>query len=353
MITNEWSSVTFGREIMHLLFSRDELVLRHTFTISRSSRTAVPIILVSLEKDGLVGDGEASPNARYGETVESVSAFLKKVDTDRLQEAQDPESVSKYLDSLSSHDASAKASIDIALHDWIGKRLGVPVYSYFGLQKPKKLVSSFTIGIDTPDVVKQKVMEAKDYPILKVKVGMPNDEQIITAVRSVTDKPLRVDANEGWKSKEEALEKINWLAGLNVELVEQPMPANRIEDVRWLRERVDIPIVADEALQSIDDIEAISTAYDGVNVKVQKLGGLYKTKLIIQSAKRHGLKVMIGCMIESSVGITAAAHLASLADWIDLDGNVLITNDPFIGAVNRNGEILLYDGPGLGIAPAR
>lgn len=336
---------------MGLSFSRNELVLRHTFTISRSSRSAVPVILASLEKDGLIGYGEASPNARYGETVESVSAFLKKVDSDRLEEVSDPESLSAYLDSLSPHDPSAKASLDIALHDWIGKRLGVPLYSYFGLRKPEKIVSSFTIGIDIPEVVRQKVIEAGRYPILKIKLGTPNDEELINTVRKVTYKPLRVDANEGWKTKEEALQKINWLSTQNVELIEQPMPADRMEDIRWLKKRVVIPIIADEALDSAESLERIADTYDGINVKVQKIGGLFRSWRVIQRARHLGLKIMIGCMIESSVGITAAAHLAPLADWIDLDGNILITNDPFTGAENRNGEIILNDRPGLGVWP--
>ncbi len=337
---------------MELRYRPTDLILRHPFTISRSSRTVVPVVTAEFEKDGIIGYGEASPNSRYGETVSSVKSFLSKVDLSRLPDLFKPEQVSDYLDSISSHDPSAKAAVDIAVHDWIGKRLGIPLYEYLGLEKPVRTVSSFTIGIDAPDVVMRKVTEANDYPILKIKVGLPNDEEIIQAVRAVTNKPLRVDANEGWKSKEEALEKVNWLATQNVELVEQPMPADHIEDIRWLRERVNVPIIADEALRSIRDLDEIAAAYDGVNVKVQKVGGLLRARQIMKLAKERKLKVMIGCMIESSVGVTAAAHLAPLADWVDLDGNMLISNDPFVGAENKEGQIFLNDRPGLGVVPA-
>jgi L-Ala-D/L-Glu epimerase / N-acetyl-D-glutamate racemase len=337
---------------MKINYTRHDLTLKHAFTISRSSRTTVPVVILEIEKDGIIGYGEASPNARYMETIDSVKDCLGRLDISRLEVLLDPAEAAYYLNSISDHDPSAKAAVDIAVHDWIGKKLGIPLYKYFGLEKKGPIVSSFTIGIDSPEIVRQKVIEASDYPVLKIKVGLPNDEEIVNAVRSVSDKPLRVDANEGWKCKEEALEKISWLTTQNVELIEQPMPANQIEDIRWLRERVGIPIVADEALDSPERLKEIAEAYDGVNVKVQKIGGLYKSRKLIEEAHRLGLDVMIGCMIESSVGITAAAHLAPLADWVDLDGNVLISNDPFVGAKNKNGEIFLSDEPGLGVTPA-
>jgi L-Ala-D/L-Glu epimerase / N-acetyl-D-glutamate racemase len=331
---------------------RYDLRLRHAFTISRSSRDAVPVVLLTLRDGDITAYGEASPNSRYGETVDSVAAFLSRVDLSRVAAAPEGYGVAKYLDTLSSHDPSAKAAMDIAVHDLMAKRAGIPLYKFLGLEYAGPAVSSFTIGIDSPEIVREKVIEAGGYPVLKIKVGLSNDLEIINAVRGVTGKPLRVDANEGWKTKEEALEKINWLTTQNVELIEQPMPASQIEDIRWLRERVSIPIIADEALDSPERLKDIAKAYDGVNVKVQKIGGLYKSKNLIEEVHRLGLKVMIGCMIESSIGITAAAHLASLADWLDLDGNVLISNDPFAGAENRNGEIFLNDKPGLGVTPA-
>ncbi len=336
---------------MKLNYRRYDLNLKHTFTISRSSRDVVPVVLLEFEKDGITAYGEASPNARYNETCESVAEFFSRIDKDRLLEPFRLEYINDYLDSLSEHDASAKAAIDIAMHDWIGKKTGIPLYRYFGGEKEKTPLSTFTIGIDTPEVIIRKVIEAANYPVLKIKVGLPNDEEIIKAVRSVTNKPLRVDANEGWKSKEEALERINWLSTQNVEFIEQPMPAAQIDDVRWLRERVKMPIIADEAVSSMYAIPELATAYDGINIKVQKNGGLLKARKMIYAARANRMKIMLGCMIETSVGITAAAQLSPLVDWNDLDGNVLISNDPFRGAANENGHIVLNDDPGLGVTP--
>ncbi len=332
-------------------FWRYDLKLKHTFTISRSSRDVVPVVLVKFEKDGIAAYGEASPNARYNETSDTVENFFKRVDIEKLSDPFKLEYINDYMDSISDHDSSAKAAIDIAMHDWIGKKVGIPLYKYFGGEKSRTPVSTFTIGIDTPDVIIQKVKEAADYPVLKIKVGLPNDDEIIKAVRSVTEKPLRVDANEGWKSKEEALERINWLSTQNVELIEQPMPAAQIHDVRWLRERVKMPIVADEAVSSMYSIPELATAYDGINIKLQKNGGLLKARKMIYAARVNRMKIMLGCMIESSVGITAAAQISPLVDWNDLDGNVLISNDPFKGAANDKGKIVLNDEPGLGVVP--
>lgn len=344
---------------MKLNYWRFDLKLKHTFTISRSSRDVVPVILLKFEHEGITAYGEASPNARYNETTDTVAEFFGKIDPEELADPFRLERINEYLDSLSPHNASAKAAVDIAMHDWIGKKLGVPLYKFFGGEKCKTPLSTFTIGIDTPEAIVKKVKEAADYLVLKIKVGLPNDEEIIKAARSVTDKPLRVDANEGWKSKEEALDRITWLASQNVEFIEQPMPAAQLDDTRWLREslsrrasgrEVKMPIIADEAL-AYHDIATLSTAYDGINIKLQKNGGLLKSRKLIYAARAHGMKIMLGCMIESSVGISAAAHLSPLVDWNDLDGNVLISNDPFKGAANENGKIILNDEPGLGVVP--
>ncbi len=336
---------------MKLNYRRYDLILKHTFTISRSSRDVVPVILLEFEKDGIVAYGEASPNARYNEDPDTVEAFFRKVDLGKLSDPFKLESINDYLDSISPHDASAKAAIDIAMHDWIGKKIGLPLYKFFGGEKDKVPVSTFTIGIDTPEGIIQKVKEAAHYPVLKIKVGLPNDEEIIKAVRSVTSIPLRVDANEGWKSKEDALEHINWLSTQNVEFIEQPMPAAQLDDVRWLRERVKMPIIADEAVSSVYSVPELATAYDGINIKLQKNGGILKARKMIYAARVNKMMIMLGCMIESSVGIAAAAHLSPLVDWNDLDGNVLISNDPFRGAGNVNGKIALNDEPGLGVTP--
>ncbi len=335
---------------MKLDYWRYDLKLKHTFTISRSSRDVVPVVLLKFEKDNIVAFGEASPNARYNETRDSVEQFFKKIEVEEISDPFKLEHINEYLDSLAPHNASAKAAIDIAMHDWIAKKLGIPLYKFFGGEKRKAPLSTFTIGIDTPEAMIEKVKEASNYPVLKIKVGLANDEEIIRAVRSVTDKPLRVDANEGWKSKEEALDRINWLATQNVEFIEQPMPAEQLDDTRWLRERVKIPVIADEAL-AYHDIGTLSTAYDGINIKLQKNGGLLKSRKLVYTARAHGMRIMLGCMIESSVGISAAAHLSPLVDWNDLDGNVLISNDPYRGALNEDGKIILSDEPGLGVKP--
>jgi L-alanine-DL-glutamate epimerase-like enolase superfamily enzyme len=244
---------------------------------------------------------------------------------------------------------AAKAAIDIALMDWIGKKLDVPLYRYFGLDPRDAPVTTFSIGIDTPAITRQKVREAEAFPVLKVKVGLDTDEATIEAVRSVTKKPLRVDANEGWKDKEEAVRKIRWLEKQGVEFIEQPMPAAMAEDIRWVRRRVNMPIIADEACERPADVPKCVGIYDGVNVKLDKCGGLLEAQRMIQVARALGLKVMLGCMISSSISVTAAAHLSPLVDYADLDGNLLIANDAYTGVRVENGKLLLPDRPGLGL----
>ena len=247
---------------------------------------------------------------------------------------------------------AAKAAIDIALMDWVGQKLGIPLYSYFGLDPKDAPVTTFSIGIDTPEITKQKTREAEAYPVLKVKVGLDTDEATIEAIRCVTKKPLRVDANEGWKNKEEAVRKINWLEKMGVEFIEQPMPAEMLEETRWVRSKVHIPVIADEACQHATDIPKLAEAYDGVNVKLDKSGGMLEGYRMIEIAKALGMKTMLGCMISSSVTVTAAAHLSPLVDYADLDGNLLISNDPYRGVRVEDGKLILPRGPGLGLTPA-
>jgi L-alanine-DL-glutamate epimerase-like enolase superfamily enzyme len=239
--------------------------------------------------------------------------------------------------------------MDIALMDWFGQKIGVPLYTYFGLDPADAPVTTFSIGIDNPEVTRQKVREAEAFPILKIKVGLATDEPTIEAVRSVTKKPLRVDANEGWKDKEEAVRKINWLESQGVEFIEQPMPAAMIEETRWVRSRVHIPVIADEACLHPADIPKLADAYDGINVKLDKAGGILEGYRMIQIAKSLRMKTMLGCMISSSVSVTAAAHLSPLVDYADLDGNLLIANDPYAGVTVREGKLILPERPGLGL----
>jgi L-alanine-DL-glutamate epimerase-like enolase superfamily enzyme len=233
--------------------------------------------------------------------------------------------------------------------DWIGQRMNVPLYRLCGLDPWDAPVTTFSIGIDTPEITKQKVKDAEAFPVLKIKVGLDTDEATIEAVRSVTKKPLRVDANEGWKDKEEAVRKINWLETQGVEFVEQPMPAHMIAETRWVRKRVHLPLIADEAAVSARAIPGLADAYDGVNVKLDKCGGIQQALRMIYVAESLDMKTMLGCMVSSSVSVTAAAHLSPLVDYADLDGNLLIANDPYSGVKVEKGKLILLDGPGLGV----
>jgi len=242
--------------------------------------------------------------------------------------------------------------MNIALMDWTGKKLGVPLYRYFGVDAADAPITTFSIGIDDPAKTRAKVEEAAQFPVLKIKVGLDSDEATMAAVRAVTKKPLRVDANEGWKNKEEAVRKINWLEKQGVEFIEQPMPAGMLEETRWVRSRVHIPIIADEACQRASDIPRLKECFDGVNVKLDKSGGVLEAYRMIAIAKSLGMRTMLGCMVSSSVSVTAAAHLSPLVDYADLDGNLLISNDPFHGVTVEKGKLILPRKPGLGLTAA-
>ncbi|MDZ7360580.1 MAG: dipeptide epimerase [candidate division KSB1 bacterium] len=331
------------------------LHLKHTWTISRASVDYHDNIFVYLEHDGVTGVGEASFSKRYGESLESLQEFIESAKP--IVAKADPRhfvETGEVIQNLGNGQNAAKAALDMALMDWVGKKYGVPLFRLWGLNPARTPISSFTIGIDTPEMMQRKIREAEAFPILKIKLGTQHDADIMRAVREVTDKPLRVDANEGWKSKEEALEKICWLSQFNIEFVEQPLPASRLNEVRWLRQQlqqrgVAMPLFADEDSKKLHDLPALAGVYDGINIKLMKAGGVQEAWRMIHLARSLGLKIMLGCMIESSVGITAAAHLAPLADHADLDGHLLISNDPFIGAPIQNGRIVLPEAPGLGV----
>jgi len=338
----------------HFSVRRVRLQLRHTWTISRNSSDFKDNVLACIERDGVGGWREAAPNVRYGETAEQTVAALNQAQA--LVEAGDwfhyVEMRAQWERAIPAQ-ACACAALDMAVLDWVGRRLGVPLYRLLGLDPRGAAVTSFSIGIDTPEVVREKVKEAAAFPILKIKVGLDNDAAILEAVRQVTDRPLRVDANEAWKEKEVALEKIHWLQGLGVELIEQPMPAAMLDEAAWLRDRVDIPIIADEAVQRASDIPRLAGTCDGINIKLMKAGGIQEAVRMIHVARALGLKVMLGCMIETSVALSAAAHLTPLVDYADLDGNLLISNDPFSGVAVEHGRLILNDRPGLGVSERR
>lgn len=327
------------------------LKLRHTWTTTMSSSEFRDTLHTRFTRDGVTGYGEGAPIVRYHEdaatgqkVLESQLVFLNAADAWQFE---------KLMSTLSSNvegNFAAKAAVDIALLDWVGKKLNVPLYRMLGLDAADTPITTFSIGIDTPETTRDKVREADAFPVLKIKVGLKTDEPTIEAVRSVTKKPLRVDANEGWTDKEEAVRKINWLETQGVEFIEQPMPAHMIEETRWVRSRVHIPIIADEAATSAGAIPGLLNAYDGINVKLDKCGGVQQALNMIHVAKSLGMKTMLGCMVSSSVSVTAAAHLSPLVDYADLDGNLLIANDPFSGVKVEKGKLVLPTGPGLGLS---
>lgn len=335
---------------MKLSFTPYELMLKHTFTVSSYSRNSTPDVQVEIEYDGLTGYGEASMPPYLGHSVKSVCDFLSKVDLSGFPDPLFIEDIMEYVDSLSEGDAPAKAAIDIALHDLAGKIMGQPLYRLWGYNPAKAGDTTFTIGIDTPDVVRAKTLEcAGMFNILKVKVGLDTDEQMIRTIREVTDVPLAVDANQGWKDREKALDEICWLHEQGVVMVEQPMSREDLDANAWLTERSPVPIFADEAIQRLKDIPSIKGAYSGINIKLMKCTGLLEARKMITYVRAEGMKVMVGCMTETSCAVTAAAHLSPAVDFADLDGNLLISNDRFSGMTVKSGRMVLPTGPGLGL----
>lgn len=322
-----------------------QLQLNHPFKISRRATDAYREV-ISVEIDG--GIGEAAPAKFYGETVQTVASALEtlslKLDGN-LDEIQD---VMAGIESTLDGNYAAKSAIDMALHDRLGKKLGVPLYKLWGLNPQKTPCTSFTIGLDEPAVMAKKALQADAYPILKVKLGTSCDIEILQTLRKVTDKPIYVDANTAWAPKE-AIEKIRELAQYGVELIEQPTKPDDIAGLKYVHEYSELPIFADESVKRAGDIPTLAEAVDGINIKLVKCGGLLEALRMIHVARAHGLLVMIGCMIESSLGITAAAHLTPLVDYADLDGNLLISNDPYTGVTLDNGKLILPDRPGIGI----
>jgi len=326
------------------------LHLKHTWTTTMSSSEYRDTIELRFTREGATGVGAGAPIVRYQENAADGKRALDGAAP--LVRAADPWWLEGLLgDAFRKLEGqyAARAALDIALHDWTGKRLGIPVYRLLGLDPAEAPLTTFSIGIDTPEVTRQKVREAAEFPVLKIKVGLDSDEATIDAVRSVTGKPLRVDANEGWNDKETAIRRLEWLAGKGVELVEQPMPAALVEEQAWLKARSPLPLFADESCLRATDIPKIAAAYHGVNVKVDKAGGLREALRMIHVARACGLQVLLGCMVSSSVSTTAAAQLSPLVDFADLDGHLLVSDDPWEGVRVQNGRLVLPDRPGLGL----
>lgn len=336
---------------MQLRFYPHTLELRYAFGIASNSRTSTPAMMVEVERDGLIGYGEAAMPPYLGESQETAAVFLRRVDLGRFADPFRLEEILPAIDALAPGNAAAKAAVDIALHDWIGRKLGAPWHRLWGLDPARAPVTSFTIGIDTPEVVRQKTREAAGYRILKVKLGRDaaTDRELIETIRSVTDTPITVDANQGWKNRDDALRMSEWLAARGVLFLEQPMPKGQVDDTAWLRERSPLPLIADESVQRLADVPGVRGVFDGINLKLMKCTGLREAHRMITVARALGLKVMLGCMTETSCAISAAAQLSPLVDWADLDGALLIKNDLFAGATIVDGRVTLSDRPGIGV----
>lgn len=335
---------------LNLSFDPYELQLRHAFNLAKSQRTTTPDVQVKIEYDGLTGYGEASMPPYLGESIASATAFLSKLDLSQFTDPFAIEEIHDYMDSVAPDNCAAKASVDIALHDLLGKIMGQPWYKIWGLDPRKTPDTSFTVSYDAdPAEMRAKIDDAAPYKVIKVKMGLNHDKELVEAIRRCSDSPICVDANQGWTDKEQALEMCHWLNEHGCLFVEQPLPKEMYDETAWLRERSPLPIIADEFLQRLPDVRRAAQAYDGINIKLMKSTGLHEAYKMAVLAKALGMKVMIGCMTETSCGISAAAQLSPMADWADLDGNLLIANDRFDGVRIVDGKIMLNDRPGIGV----
>lgn len=336
---------------MVLTFRPYDAQMRHVFTIANSSRTTTPIVLTQIEWDGVVGYGEAAMPPYLGETQLSVIDFLKKVDLSRFSTPFEIQDILTYVDAIAINNTAAKASIDIALHDLVGKIIGQPWWKIWGFNPETTPNTSFTVGLDTEEVVREKTLEAAPYKVIKVKLGRDEktDKMMVDTIRSVTNTTICVDANQGWKDKHYALDMINWLNERNVNMIEQPMPKLLLDEAAWVTERSPLPVIADEACQRLTDIPKLKGAYHGINIKLMKCTGMREAREMVSLAKALHLRLMIGCMTETSCAISAASQLASETEWADLDGNLLISNDVYKGMLIVDGKITLNDLPGIGI----
>jgi L-alanine-DL-glutamate epimerase-like enolase superfamily enzyme len=326
-----------------------ELRTKHPFIIARGGQSDYRTAWVRLaDQDGHEGWGEAAPSKFYGETVESVAAALKLYGSALPDDPFNLEDAELRWATMLRGNASARAALSAALHDLVGKRLGIPVYRLWGLDPCQAPKSTFTIGLDEPERIKSKVREAEQFPILKVKLGTDRDLEILRAIRDTTDKEIRVDANCGWTVKG-AIRMLPVLEEFGVTVLEQPLPPEDLDGLATITAQAEIPVIADESCKTVADIPPLIGKVDGINIKLAKCGGLREALRMIAVARAHGLMVMVGCMIESSLGISAAAHFTPLVDIVDLDGAALLSNDPFVGAHIDGGQVSLPSGPGLGV----
>ncbi len=327
-----------------------DLPLKRTFTISRGSRDSIQNVLIRIEADGVTGIGEAAPNHRYEETQESAMDFISGFGDYRADNPFDVGELVATMERYAPGEYAAKAGLEMALFDWIGKKLNLPLYKL--LQAPGRTGprTTFTFGIDEPEIMKEKVAEAGPYPYLKIKLGTNYDKDIISAIRELTDKPILVDANEGWKTVDSALDMIRFLDGQNVYMIEQPMPAECKKEMQKLRLNSPIPLFADESITGKESLQELATQFHGINIKLMKTGAISTSLKIVHQARKVGLQIMTGCMVESAIADTASALVALWADFADLDGHLLVAENPVKGlTILPEGHVQLNDKPGLGL----
>ncbi len=326
------------------------LTLRHTFTISRWSRDIAANVLVELDADGITGFGEAAPNARYNESQESCMAWLNRFDLSALKNPFDVEAVIQAMDATGPGEYAARVALEMALYDWIGKKLQIPLYDLWNAPSRFGPQTCFTVGIDATEKLPARVLEADKYPVLKIKLGTDRDEEIINTIRTVTDKPLWVDANEGWKTLDRAKQMVSFLADKNVHMIEQPMPSSMKMELSELKRNSPIITMADESFTGRESVQELASCFHGINIKLMKTGSIRRAMQIIHAGRNAGLNIMIGCMIESSLANTAAALVSLWCDYADLDGHLLISDDPFTGLkFDDSLKVYLPDKPGLGV----
>lgn len=335
---------------MKLTFEPYTLKLKHAFNLAKNQRTTTPGVQVRIDLDGITGYGEASMPPYLGENVDSVMAFLSQVDLAQFKDPFRVVDIHEYIDGIAPKNSAAKASVDIALHDLLGKIMGQPWYKIWGLNPENTPNTSYTISYNAdPAEQAAEIAECEPFKIVKVKMGLGHDKELVNLLRKSSDVKICVDANQGWSDKNQALEMCNWLAENNCAFVEQPMPKEMFEETAWLRERSPLPIIADEAFQRLTDLRRIAEAYDGINIKLMKSTGMHEAHQMAQLARNMGMKVMVGCMTETSCGISAAAQFSPAVDFADLDGNLLIANDRFKGVLVEKGKLKLPTAPGIGV----
>jgi len=328
-----------------------ELRTQYEFRIAHGTRQVYRNTLVRIEHDGIEGLGEASPSHYYGETPEIIGQAIAEWAPHLGEDPFALEAIDSRLDDALQGHGAARAAIDMALHDWIGKKLGLPVWKLLGLDAARTPVSCVTLGMASPAEMEIKLAALRDFPMIKVKLGGPGDVDNLRRIRAGYGGRLQVDANTAW-SPADAVRVLRAIEPLGIELVEQPVPRGDLDGLKWVRDRSPIPVFADESCHHLADLGLLAGRVDGINLKIMKTGGLREMLRMIHAARALGFQVLLGSMIESSLGLSAAAQLAPLADYLDLDGHWLLADDPFEGAPRERGVIALGDGPGLGVVPA-